>query len=197
MYDEEHDVNQSQETDDFFETDSEATAPHDEIREAVATETPTQSEELVAQLHSGANWFYWIAALSVVNSVAIASGADWNFIIGLGITQFVDVLATLISKEMEGNAAMIVTGIALVISVSIAGLFAGMGFFSNRRHTWAFVLGMMLYAGDGLLYLLVQEWLSFGFHIFALFGLFSGLKAAQQLKQMETGRRFHLAPEAA
>ena len=197
MYDEEREVNQPQETDEFYESDPDAADPHDETAEAISAETPSELGELVAKIHSGASWFYWIAALSVVNSVLIASGADWNFFIGMGITQIVDGMAAGIAGELEGNAAMIVTAIALVVSISIAGMFAGMGFFSKRRHIWAFVLGMILYAGDGLLFLLLQDWMSFGFHIFALFCLFSGLKAALQLKQMDAGQRLELGPESA
>ena len=44
----------------------------------------------VAQLKSGASWFYWIAGLSLINSISAASGSSWRFIVGLGITQIFD-----------------------------------------------------------------------------------------------------------
>lgn len=220
MYDDRSQDRPSQPTDDFYEADSEVPEIYDEAEthlepeaydapvdydETEVYETPghsipadegSQTDELVAQLHSGANWFYWIAALSVVNSVIIACGAEWNFVVGLGITQVIDVIAMLVAQDLNPTAAMVLTGIALAISVTIAGMFAGMGYLANRAHTWVFIIGMLVYACDGLLFLIFQEWLSVGFHAFALFGLFSGLKAAQQLKTYAVDQQFQLAPEA-
>jgi hypothetical protein len=44
---------------------------------------------------------------------------------------------------------------------------------------WAFVLGMTLYAGDGLLLLRARDYLAVGFHVFALYAIYSGYKAAK------------------
>lgn len=49
--------------------------------------------ELENALKSGANWFYWIAGLTLVNTIAAMSGSTWRFILGLAITQIVDVVA--------------------------------------------------------------------------------------------------------
>ena len=46
--------------------------------------------EAVAQMKSGANWFYWIAGLSLVNSAIYAFGGDISFILGLAATQMVE-----------------------------------------------------------------------------------------------------------
>ena len=51
---------------------------------------PTLDPALLAQLKSGANWFYWIAGLSVVNSLIFAFGGHTSFIAGLGLTQLID-----------------------------------------------------------------------------------------------------------
>lgn len=47
--------------------------------------------ELETRLNSGAGWFYWIAGLSLLNSIIMLSGSDLYFVIGLGITQIIDV----------------------------------------------------------------------------------------------------------
>ena len=52
---------------------------------AAATTGPADAAA-VAQLKSGASWFYWIAGLSLINSIAAVSGGSWRFILGLGIT---------------------------------------------------------------------------------------------------------------
>ena len=38
------------------------------------------------EVMSGASWFWWIAGLSLVNSIMTHSGSDTGFIIGLGFT---------------------------------------------------------------------------------------------------------------
>jgi hypothetical protein len=214
MYDDRSQDRPTQPTDDFYEADQEVpetyneaethdapvdydeTEVYDAPRHSIPSDEGSQSDELVAQLHSGANWFYWIAALSVVNSVIIACGANWNFVVGLGITQIIDFVAAGVAQDLNPTAAMILTGIALAISVTIAGMFAGMGYLAKRAHTWVFIIGMLVYACDGLLFVLFQEWLSVGFHAFALFGLFAGFKASQQLKTYAVDQQFQLAPEA-
>ena len=52
--------------------------------------------------------------------------------------------------------------------------------FQIRAFATTFLL-MALYALDGLIYLIGQEWLGVGFHAFALFCLFRGFKACRAL----------------
>ena len=126
-----------------------------------------------AQLKSGASWFYWIAGLSLVNSAIAMSGTQGGFILGLGITQIFDA----ISQSMEGGSKTVV----LLLDVVAAGIFALFGVFAHKRHTWAFVVGMILYALDGVIFFLFQEWIGLGFHVFALFCLFRGFTACRVL----------------
>lgn len=127
-----------------------------------------------AKLKSGASWFYWIAALSLINSLAALSGSDWRFIVGLGITQIVDGFG-----EGIGGGGKIV---ALILNLIVAGLFVLFGVFANKNHVWAFVTGMVLFALDGLIFVLVQDWLGVGFHVFVLFMLFRGMQAGRAMK---------------
>ena len=136
-----------------------------------------QRMRVESQMKSGANWFFWIAGLSLVNTVLLLSGSKWTFIIGLGVTQIVDSFAAGL-----GQMGIVV---ALCIDVVIAGVFAGFGVLSRKRQAWACVVGMVLYGLDGLLFLLFQDWLSLGFHAFALYGIFKGLQAMNELRRME------------
>jgi hypothetical protein len=133
------------------------------------------------QLKSGANWFWWIAGMSVINSLIMLSGSDWNFVVGLGVTQVVDVFAQAIAVELA-DVGTIIKVAGLLIDIAIAGLFVLFGFLARKRFAWAFIIGMILYGLDGLIFLLVQGWLSVGFHAFALFGLYNGFKALKTLK---------------
>jgi hypothetical protein len=71
---------------------------------AAAAGTPERQ-----QLHRGAQWFYWIAGLSLVNALSAAFGSQWGFIIGLGITQVVS--AVVQAAAAEGGASVVVAGI--------------------------------------------------------------------------------------
>ena len=138
------------------------------------------------QFKSGANWFYWIAALSLVNSMVQAFGGTFGFVVGLGITQVFDAVGRG-AAEAGGAIGTVVRGFAFVLDLFAAGVFALFGFLARKRMRWAFVVGMALYALDGLLFLLVGDLLGVAFHAFALFGIFVGLRAHRALQ--ETGVR--------
>jgi hypothetical protein len=126
-----------------------------------------------AQLRSGASWFYWIAGLSLINSIAAFSGSTWRFIIGLGITQIID----LFGSHLETGGKVV----ALALDLCVAGLFILFGFLGHKGYAWAFLVGMVLFALDGLIFLLAQDWLGVGFHALVLWWLFRGFGACRQL----------------
>ena len=127
---------------------------------------------LEAQRRRGANWFYWIAGLSFVNAVLALSGQGWRFLLGLGITQLVQELAH--RSGGTGLKAGIV-GIAMIVVFGVLGERAVAGC------RWAFVLGMVLYALDGGLFLVLHDWPALGFHVFALVMIGRGYVAARRL----------------
>jgi hypothetical protein len=126
---------------------------------------------------SGANWFFWIAALSLVNSVILLLGKNWGFVIGLGITQFIDAIGSKLAEEIGPLSK----AVALLADLVAAGVFVLFGVLARKRQVWAFLVGMVLYALDGLLFILVADWLSVAFHAFALWGIYGGLKAMKGL----------------
>lgn len=138
------------------------------------------------QADSGANWFFWIAGFSVVNSIILLSNGQWNFLIGLGITQLIDGVAQGAAENLGGTA----TVIAVVLDAMVAGFFVVMGLLARRGFGWAFVLGMIVYALDGLLFLYVQQWLNIAFHAFALFYIYRGFAANSKLQKLKAEAAF-------
>lgn len=134
-----------------------------------------------AQMQSGARWFYWIAGLSLINSIVALTNSNFGFLAGLGITQFISGLALGMSESF-GTA---VTAIALILDVTVAAFFVFLGFFAYKGHTWAFVIGFVIYALDGLIFLGFGIWLSLAFHVFVLYCLYRGFAANRKLKQVE------------
>jgi len=124
-----------------------------------------------ARVRAGARWFYWIAALSMVNSMVVIFGGNLHFVVGLGITSVVDAVA-----KQVGSAGSVLD---IVINGFVAGVFALFGYFAIKGQRWAFLVGMALYAMDGVLLLTVRDFFSVAFHAYALFAIYRGLQAAE------------------
>lgn len=144
--------------------------------------TAAQAADPVKYSHmrSGASWFYWIAGLSLINSIAAFAGQSFRFIFGLGITQFLDAAAS----GMGSSGPLI----ALVLDLVAAGIFVLLGFFSHKGHRWAFIVGILLFALDTLLLVIAlavaQIWLDVALHVVVLLLLIRGLAACWKLRSV-------------
>ena len=139
------------------------------------------TEELQGQVNSGANWFFWIAGLSLVNSLIIFFDGDRSFAIGLGITQIVDAIA---SVSVADGASTIVKTLALVFDVIVIAVFVGFGFLGRARHLWAFIVGIALFALDSLIFVIAFDFIGIAIHALALFFLVRGMLAVRQINAM-------------
>jgi hypothetical protein len=139
---------------------------------AAASAVESRREQLLHQRRRGALWFYWVAGLSLVNSLASLSGQHWRFILGLGITQVADALA---AHSGRGFGA-----VALMDAITVGG-FALLGRFALRGQVWAFAVGAVVYALDGLIFLGLRDWVGVAFHVFVLVMTVRGLDAARRL----------------
>jgi hypothetical protein len=116
----------------------------------------------------GASIFFLIAGFSAVNTLLILSGS--RMVLGIGLN---------VSKFGEGVSVPAI----LVLNVIAIGLFVLLGIFARNASKAAFVVGMLLYAGDGLLLYLSGDP---GAHIpglvvhgLFLVGMFKGLTQLQ------------------
>ncbi len=135
---------------------------------------------LQRRVKSGASNFYWIAGMSVINSLIYIFGAGLTFVIGLGITQLIDGFAHGLAIRLPGNEILL-RGFGLLIDILIAGVFVAFGYFAAKGHKVVFIVGMVLYGVDALLMLAFADWVGFLFHLFFLFLLFGGLQALNKL----------------
>lgn len=62
------------------------------------TSPPAEIAKLQGQRNAGAGWFTAIAAFSIINLLILAFGGGVNFLVGLGITQFIDALCLLAAR---------------------------------------------------------------------------------------------------
>jgi len=123
-------------------------------RAAIAAGTPGVA--------SAARWFWWIAGLSLVNTVLIHGGSDTSFVLGLGFTVVADVAFSTLKL------------VAFALDALAIGFFVFMGWLALRGHFWAFLVGAAAYALDALIYLLAGDMLPLAFHGFALFFIVRG-----------------------
>lgn len=123
----------------------------------------------------GADWFFWIAILSVINSLIVYFYHTPNTPIALGITQWLD-------GTSSGIAASMTTA-ELVINLLIAGALAMFGYLARRGSDIAFVVGIFAYVLDSFLMIGLRDFFGFGIHLIGLFFLVKGLLASRHIRE--------------
>jgi hypothetical protein len=116
-----------------------------------STLTPEQRQSLHIlglrkRITLSGGWFYWVAGLSVANTIMMFAHLNMRMLFGLGATQIVDEII----QKFGGYAV----AIGLPINLVFAAIYAALGYFACRRMRWAFITGMVLYTLDALLFLL-------------------------------------------
>ncbi len=161
-----------------YTSSADAEAP---LPPALAVPLDGELREQFQRGKNGAGWFYWIAALSLINSLMVLSGSDTSFALGLGLTLITDNIALEASKEL-GQGAIITAG---VFDAIVLGLMVLCGWLSQKRVLPVFALGMVLYLLDGLLCLLLSSMMCIAIHGFALWSMWTGFAAFRQLNALE------------
>lgn len=108
--------------------------------------------------------FFVIAGFSAINTVLLLAGAPFVMAIGLAVTRI----------RAEGEM-----GVVLALNAVVIGIFVALGFFATRGSKAAFIIGLLLYAGDTALLLLDNPALhavSIVVHGLFLFSIFKGLR---------------------
>lgn len=136
------------------------------------------------QIRSGANWFYWIAGLSLANALIGALGMNWGFALGLAVTGFFDAIG-----ESIGGDGAAGNWLGFALQLIPIGATAALGYFAGlKRQRWAFGVGMVGFALDGLLYLLAIEIVGIVIHAYALFAMFKGFRACGERAEYLKGK---------
>lgn len=120
----------------------------------------------------GYGWFLWIAILSMINSIDFVFHNGLFFIFGLGLTQAVDGIVYV----LKGNFIYF----GFVVNIIISSVFILFWYYAKKEKTWAYLTGMILYGLDTILFIIVRDWLSVGFHIFVLIGISYGYSTLRE-----------------
>ncbi len=145
---------------------------------------PTQPRILDRRTqYEGANWFFWLAILSALNSLIVFFAEIRNTPFAFGVTQWID--GTRGPLTAEGfSPPLHVTG--LIIDLLIAAAFAAFGYFGRHSRDVVFLIGIFLYVVDALLCLGLRDFWGFCFHLVGLFFLFRGLLASRHVRENAT-----------
>ncbi len=133
------------------------------------------------EVRQGGSWFFWIAGLSVINAIAAWMASGWGFCLGLSTCYLVGG----IGQVFGPNGPLI----ALTLNLAACALYLFFGVASWQGRFTPYAIGMFLYAGDALLPLATQDWISLGIHGVALWFLFKGFGSLMQAnnKEWDTG----------
>jgi len=137
------------------------------------------------RFRNGMNWFYWIAGLSILNSIIYMAGSSVSFVVGLGATQVVDGFTSAMANDLVQDA-LVIHAFGFAIDVFIAGLFILFGFLGRKHQRWAMITGLVLYVLDGIFLAVVGDIFSVIFHGLALYGIWMGMQALSQLEKLES-----------
>ena len=140
-----------------------------------------QHAELTRRYKSGANWFYWIAGLTIVTSLIAVFGGGIRFLISLGTTQLIDGIANGIAAEVGGVAKIV----ALVLDLMVTAVFVLFGWLANKKYLWAYLVGIIAFALDGLVNLVAQDVIGVIAHVVILFFLIRSFLVGRELMSLE------------
>lgn len=147
-----------------------------------AASTPADHRRQTEQrARAGASWFYWIAGVTLVNSLINIFGSDWNLIFGLGIGQVFDALGQGLAAEGGGGAFV---ALGLLMSMGALATYVLWGWLAARGKTLGWVAGMTFYALDAGIFVVAGDWVGAAFHGFALVVIGRGFKAHRELRRM-------------
>jgi len=146
---------------------------------------------LTRQMIGGANWFFWVAGLSMLNSILGLLKIDFGFTLGLWATQVFDTWGT----KIGGPGPVL----ALTFDVTVVGLLMVVGTLARQGQGWIFILGLGLYLLDTLLLMglavpvlrqgaspeeLRAILFSSTIHLYAIYHMFQGWQACQTIDML-------------
>lgn len=156
---------------------------------AASTVYPPQSQQvhpnygrIIQRIQSGASWISAVGLFSFLNTLLSLFKASMRFVIGLGATQVIDYIAAMLSQKSNDHTLFIVMTIGL--NLLIAGIFLILGWFAKREHSWAWLVGIVLYLIDTAIMVWIQYWPGLIFHLIALAMMIIGFFALRKKKKM-------------
>lgn len=128
-----------------------------------------------ARMRAGADWFFWIAALALLEAYLQRSSIVTQGAFGLGMTGLVERASE--PWTASGQAMPLLAELVLPIFYVLLGVLA------RRGRRWAFAAGLGAYVVDAALVLAAAALVGLALHLVVLGLLGMGYVAARQLEQ--------------
>jgi hypothetical protein len=156
-----------------------------EMKMNTASRVQYSPQDIILRSRKASGWYALICAFSAVNSVLHLAGGTVRFVVGLGVTQVVDAVLAEAQKQAGAPVAAVAAGLGVAINLAILGVLVVIWQLSKRGSATAYVIGMMLYLLDTLIFVLVRDWVGAGFHVFFLAMLWGGYGFVKQHRAAE------------
>jgi hypothetical protein len=151
-----------------------ARAPEDPSR--IQTQQPAVPETPVApQVREAAHWFFWVVAVTVMDSLLVLLGGQIHRFTGLGATAVVD---SFTGANPVGH---------LITNGWLATFLMFLGFSALEGRKSAFAIGLGVYACDAALLVVAHDYFCIPFHAFVLYQLYRGFAALQHSSSSDEG----------
>lgn len=140
-----------------------------------------ETAPMESKIKSSGNWFFWIGALTLVNSIVAFLGSQWGFFLGFSVLQALDFGVA--------EQSIAVRGIVLAFDVVVAIGFGALGILARRQYVWPFAVGVVLYGLDTALTFLAVFFggsiIAVALHAWAVISLIIGITTVIKLKKMQ------------
>ena len=146
---------------------------------------PMSRADAWAAVRRSAHWFWWIAGLSLLNSIAAIFQSKYSMALGLGITQLFDALFYYAEDGTVQSVSTAMHVVHFVLVMVPITLFYFLGRWSANGNRGAWLAGMLLFLLDGGIFLLAADWIGVGIHAFVLFMLWGGLGMLKAVRAAE------------
>ena len=133
----------------------------------------------------GAMWFFLIPAVSLISSILMLTNGErwiiigfwtWALSAGLGVNQWIDSVAW-----ANGGLA---APVAAFFDIAFAGAFGLCGIFALRYSAAIYLAGMIAYALDGLIVVMLARPFGFVVHVLALGFLINGYLEVRKFRRL-------------
>ena len=150
--------------------------------ETKKNEKPTQKKTV----SGGASWFLWIGILSMINLIFLITQQNVQFLVGLGLNYVILGISDGIRISMEID----LMPLAYVLTFIVSGLYLLIWHKSKNENKTAYLIGLIIYGLDTVVFVFSKDWFCLGFHIFAIIMLSTGYNALiVKKKETETANQ--------
>jgi hypothetical protein len=149
-------------------------------------------QSLNLRIKNGILWFYGIAGLSILLSIIYLLRITDKISGVLGTAQLVNKIFPSIATDYSSIGGVGGRFVVFSVTLMISLIFVVIGVIGRRNHRWLIVIGIILYGLDALINIFTYDLTGIAFHAIALWGLFSGLNAMDNLKMLEKGEKISI-----